>query len=307
MKVMVTGGAGFVGSHIVDEAIRAGHEVVVLDNLASGSRENLHPQAKFYELSITDPQVKEILRSEGVEAICHQAAQVGVPASIEEPLHDAQTNIIGTLHLLEAARELKLKKFVYASSAAIYGAPEYLPVDEDHPLRPMSPYGLSKKVAEAYVHLYGELYGLSGVSFRYGNIYGPRQTFGEGSVVPVFMMRMLTGREVQIHGDGNQTRDLVYVGDVARANVMALTSEVTGSFNVSTQTTLTINELFRLLVEETGYDKSPVHTAPRPGDIYHSCLKNEKLIEALGWRPEMDLREGLKKTVEWGRVQGWKA
>jgi len=301
MKVLVTGGAGFVGSHIVDQCVREGHEVVIIDDLSSGKRSHLNPAAKFVELSITDSRVHALIEAEGIEAIIHQAAQVGVPSSIEHPLHDANINIMGTINLLEAARKHQLR-FVYACSAAPYGTPEYVPVDEQHPLRPLSFYGLSKQTAEAYVLMYAEYFGLHTVSFRYANIYGPRQGSGEGSVVPVFLNRMLVGDPVYIHGDGNQTRDLIYVQDVARANVMALTTAAQGSYNISTNDEVTINELFRVLKDLTGYAQDAVHTEPRTGDIYRSVLSNEQAIKDMKWQPQTSFHDGLKETIDWWRA-----
>jgi len=303
MKVLVTGGAGFVGSHIVEEALRQGHQVVIVDDLSSGPRGNVHKDTLFCEVGIADPRVHEIIEREGVEAIIHQAAQVGVPSSLEDPRHDAASNIMGTINLLEAAKKYRLQKFVYASSAAIYGSPDYVPVDEAHPLRPMSFYGLSKKTGEEYVLMYDQYFDINAVCFRYANIFGPRQTSGEGSVVPVFLHRMLTGDPVTIDGDGNQTRDLIYVRDVARANVAALTSDARGTFNLSTNEEVTINHLFRTLDKLTGYGKEAVYGPPRPGDIYRSVLDNAKLAAVLDWKPETNFVDGLEETIAWWKTR----
>lgn len=303
MKVLVTGGAGFIGSHIVDECIRTGHEVVILDNITSGTTNNLNPAATFYKMSVTDKQVDQLIADEKIEGIIHQAAQVGVPSSIKDPMHDADVNILGTINLLQAAKQHGVKRFLFAASAASYGMPDYLPVDEEHPLRPMSFYGLSKKTTEEYLRIFHDLHNVSYLAFRYANIYGPRQgAIGEGGVVSIFLERMLRGEPVNIEGDGGATRDYLYVGDVARANVLALTSPAVGVYNLSTQTEVSVNELFAMMAKITGYDQPPVHVAARIGDIYRSSLKNERVLSALPWRPATSLEEGLRLTVEWGRT-----
>lgn len=303
MKVLVTGGAGFVGSHIVDECLRVGHEVVVMDNLATGTRDNLNPAAKFLQMDVTDPGLLEVLRAEGIEAIIHQAAQSTVPPSIKDPKHDADTNISGTINLLQAVRELGLKKIIFAGSAASYGMPAYVPIDEQHPQRPLSFYGLSKKVIEEYFEMYHALFGTQYVVLRYANIYGPRQgQSGEGSVISIFTKAMLTDAVCTIEGDGGATRDYIYVGDVARANVIALESDVNGIFNLSTETEVSVNDVFELLSELTGYEQEPVHGPARTADIYRSVLANGKILASLPWRPETTLAEGLQATITWGRT-----
>jgi UDP-glucose 4-epimerase len=303
MKVLVTGGAGFVGSHIVDECLRAGHEVVIMDNLATGTRNNLNPAAKFLELDIRTPELTEILRAEGIEAIIHQAAQSTVPPSIKDPKYDADVNLVGTINLLQAVRDLGLKKIIFAGSAASFGMPEYVPIDEQHPQRPLSFYGLSKKVIEEYFQLFHEMFGTSYVVLRYANIYGPRQgQSGEGSVISIFTERMLTGKPCIIDGDGGATRDYIYVGDVARANVLALESDINGIFNLGTQTEVSVNEVFAMLSERIGYNQEPVHGPARTADIYRSVLANGKILESLPWRPQTTLAEGLQATIAWGRT-----
>jgi len=302
MKVLVTGGAGFVGSHIVDECIRQGHDVVIVDNLVSGFESNLNPAAKFYKLDIVDKAVHDVIEQEKIEAIIHQAAQSAVPPSMKDPKYDANVNIIGTMNLLDAARSFGIRKFVFASSAAIYGMPDYVPLDEEHPLRPLSFYGLSKKVDEEYIRMYAQYFDINYTMLRYANIYGPRQgASGEPNVITIFMERMIRGEEVNIEGDGGATRDFIYVGDVATANVIALESDVNATVNLSTATEVSVNELFKIMAEMTGYDKQPVHVAPRVGDIYRSSLKNDKVLGILPWRPEHSLEEGLKKTIAWGK------
>ncbi|ASS76556.1 UDP-glucose 4-epimerase [Tumebacillus algifaecis] len=301
MKILVTGGAGFAGSHIVDTFIAAGHDVVVVDDLSTGSRDNLHPKAKFYEMDINDPALHSMIEAEGIEAISHQAAQIKVPLSIKDPGLDAQINIMGTIQVLEAARKFGLK-FIFAASAAMYGTPEYLPIDEQHPLNPLSFYGLSKKVNEDYIRMYGELYGVNYTILRYANIYGPRQgRFGEGGVVSIFLEQMIKGQQVNIEGDGGATRDYIYIGDVAEANLIALTSDKNLTVNISTATQVSVNELYSTMKDLTDYPLEAVHGPARIGDIYHSTMSNRMAVTELGWQPKTSLREGLAKTIEWGR------
>lgn len=304
MKVLVTGGAGFAGSHIADALLAAGHEVVIVDNLATGSEHNVPQAAAFFNMDINDPQLFDLIKEEGIEAICHQAAQVKVTDSITHPDHDAHVNIIGTIKLLEAARHLKLKRFLFAGSAAIYGQPDYLPVDEEHPQRPMSFYGLSKKVDEEYIRMYGELFGVNYMILRYANIYGPRQgRIGEGGVVSIFMENMIKGLPVTIEGDGGATRDYIYIEDVAKAVVIALESDVVGTVNVSTETQVSVNELFDTMKRVVGYPQDAVRGPARIGDIYLSSLSNRRIGDLLPqWRPQTSLEDGLQKTVAWGRT-----
>ncbi|HEU4964493.1 MAG TPA: NAD-dependent epimerase/dehydratase family protein [Bacilli bacterium] len=304
MKVLVTGGAGFAGSHIVDQFLAAGHEVVVVDNLVNGSTGNVNPQAKFVNMDINDPQIHDLIAAQGIEAIVHQAAQIKVPVSIQDPAYDAQVNIMGTIHLLEAMRKFGLKKFVFAGSAASYGMPEYLPLDEEHPLNPLSFYGLSKKVDEEYIRLYHDLFQVPYVILRYANIYGPRQgASGEGGVISIFMNQMLSDEQAMIEGDGGATRDYIYIGDVARGVVEATGNDAQGTFNLSTQKQVSVNELFQVMKELSGYAKDAVHGPARVGDIYHSVMSNAKVLDAMEWRPTTSLEDGLAKTIAWGREQ----
>lgn len=302
MKILVTGGAGFAGSHIVDTFIAAGHDVVVVDNLFTGSKDNLNPQAKFYEMDINDPKLHDMIEAEGIQAISHQAAQIKVPLSIKDPAIDAHINIMGTIHVLEAARKYGLK-IIFAASAAQYGTPQYLPLDEQHPLNPLSFYGLSKKVDEDYIRMYGELYGVNYTILRYANIYGPRQgRFGEGGVISIFLEQMIKGQPVNIEGDGGATRDYIYIGDVAQANLIALTSDKNLTVNISTATKVSVNELYQTMKELTGYPLDATHGPARVGDIYHSTMSNDLAVAELGWKPQTSLRDGLAKTIDWGRT-----
>lgn len=299
MKVLVTGGAGFIGSHIVDQLLANQHEVVVLDNLSTGDRRNL---AKDVPLVVQDvaSDLTELFEKERFEAVIHQAAQVSVPHSIQDPLYDLHVNGRGLLSVLEACRKFQVRKVIYASSAAVYGTPQTLPISEDHPLKPLSPYGVTKRTAEEYLRIYQELHGLQFTIFRYGNVYGPRQSVkGESGVIAIFTDAFCKGRVPTIYGDGFDTRDYVYVDDVARANVMALTLGDGETLNVSTQSAVNLHELFKTLTDILGEQIDPVFGPARSGDIQHSTLKNEKIRTLFKWNPQMDLAEGLRQTVEW--------
>lgn len=297
---MVTGGAGFIGSHIVDQALEAGFEVCVIDDLSTGKREQVNPAASLYEMNITLADIEHVFSKEKPDFVIHQAAQSSVPVSIKKPVDDAMINIVGTVNLLEAARKYGVRKFVYASSAAVYGEPQYMGVDEVHPKQPLSPYGVSKYVPEFYLHAYHHLHGLAYTAFRYANVYGERQDpKGEGGVVSIFVDRALSGQELIVYGDGEQTRDFVYVKDVARANVMALTAGDQEIFNISTHQPTSVNELIALMGHTLGQELHVKHEAPREGDIVHSYLDNTNAIQKLGWTPQYSLAEGLEKTLRY--------
>lgn len=300
MKVLVTGGAGFIGSHIVDALAGAGAAVSVLDNLSTGRVENLKQSVNFYNGDLLDREfVFRCVQSERPGVIFHQAAQVSAPKSLEDPAGDAGINIVGTLNLLEAARAVGVRKVVYASSAAVYGNPRYLPVDEAHPVDPLSGYGISKHTVERYLAMYGVLYGLDYTVLRYANVYGPRQDArGEGGVVAIFIDRLLRGEQPVIYGDGLQTRDFIHVLDVARANLCAIEKGSGMTLNISTGRPATVNQLFDILKKATGYGGGPLYKPPRPGDIRDSRLDSAVAGRALDWAPQWDLERGLKHTLE---------
>ncbi|WCK53718.1 NAD-dependent epimerase/dehydratase family protein [Aneurinibacillus sp. Ricciae_BoGa-3] len=300
MKVVVTGGAGFIGSHIVDQCIRKGYEVIVIDNLATGKRQNLNLEATFYEADIASPAVRTIFEKEKPDYLIHHAAQASVPGSLKNPVADATTNIVGTVNLLEACRLMGVKKVIYASSAAAYGEPEYTPLDERHKKQPLSPYGISKYVPEYYLHVYHHLYGLPYTAFRYANVYGERQDpYGEGGVISIFVDRVLAGQELRVYGSGEQTRDFVYVEDVARANLMALAAGDNQIFNISTNKRTSVNQLIEELNILAAKPVTVKHEAPREGDIMHSYLNNAGAKEGLGWEPHYSLADGLAKTMKY--------
>lgn len=308
LKVLVTGGAGFIGSHIVDRLIERGHQVTVVDNLSTGKVENIHPKARFVRLDICQPELGGIFEQDQPDAVIHQAAQVDVQASMRNPLYDAQVNVLGTLNILENCRKFSVKRVVVASSAAVYGDPLRLPVDEEHPLQPTNFYGITKHTPEHYLKVYQQLYRITGIALRYANVYGPRQdAMGEGGVVAIFANRLLNGMAPTIFGDGEQTRDFVYVGDVAEANMLAIEVDALKIkdlvYNVSTAIPLTVNELYGLMRELTGSDLDAVKGPERPGDIVHSHLDNTRIKQAMGWLPKTDLRTGLQQTVAFMRQQ----
>jgi len=303
MKVLVTGGAGFIGSHIVDSLIEAGNQVVVIDNLSSGKLENVNPRAVFYKADIRDGLVDGIFESERPDAVCHLAAQINVRVSVDDPVLDARINVEGSLNILQSCVRHGVKKFVFASSGgAIYGEQDHFPAREDHPKKPMSPYGITKLTVEHYLYFYHEVHGLGYTALRYANVYGPRQDpHGEAGVVAIFTLKMLKGETPTINGDGSQTRDYVYVGDVVRANVLALGSGYNGSFNVGTGVEASVNDLYRLIKNATGYKGDKLHVPAKAGEQMRSVIDYGLIKSELGWEPRMALEDGLGHTVEYFR------
>jgi UDP-glucose 4-epimerase len=303
LEVIVTGGAGFIGSHVVDAYVAAGHSVVVIDNLATGNRDHVHPAAQLIEMDINSPELPALFQAERPDVVNHHAANADVSRSVQEPGFDAAQNIQGTLNVLEAACQANVGRFIYISSGgAMYGNPQYLPMDEDHPANPVSPYALSKDTGERYVCLYGLEHGLRWTSLRYANVYGPRQDpYGEAGVIAIFCQSLLDGLAPEIHWDGEQTRDFVYVGDCARANLLALESGDGQAYNVGTGVGTSINDLFRTLIRVGGKDVEPRRGPRRAGDVRHSCLDCTRIERELGWRAEVDLHEGLQRTWDYFR------
>jgi UDP-glucose 4-epimerase len=305
MNILVTGGAGFIGSHVVDKLIENGYGVIVVDNLSSGKVENLNRNALFYEQSIEDEEMMErIFSLHRPEYVFHLAAQASVAISVREPARDAKTNIIGSLVLLEKSIKYGVKKFIFSSTGgAIYGENvKVFPTPETETPHPISPYGIAKYSIEMYLEFFAREYGLKYTVLRYANVYGPRQDpYGEAGVVAIFTERMLRGEEVHIFGDGEYVRDYVYVDDVVRANLLAMEKGDNEVFNIGTGRGTTVNQLFKLLKEITGYDKEPVYKPPRKGDVRKSILDYTKAKEKLGWEPKVSLEEGLKLTVEYFR------
>jgi UDP-glucose 4-epimerase len=305
MKALVTGGAGFIGSHVTDKLIAEGVKTVVVDNLSSpGHRRNVHPGAKLYKMDVLDPALSEVFERERPDAVFHLAAQVDVQKSMADPVFDAQVNLVGTLRILQHCRTYRVKKLVYSSSAAVYGPPRELGIREDHKTVPISFYGLSKLTPESYIRLFADLHGLEYTILRYANVYGPRQDAkGEAGVVALFLDRLLRGERPVIYGSGEQTRDFVYVADVAEANWLALNRAGGETVNIGRNAPVSVNELFECLSRLTGRQQPPVHGQPRTGDIEHSRLDNAKAAELLGWTPRFTLEDGLAATVEYARTQ----
>jgi len=300
-RVLVTGGAGFIGSHVVDAYLEAGLDVAVVDNLTTGSRGNLDSAARLYEADIRDAaDLERVFAAERPEIVSHHAAQASVRLSMEDPPRDAMINVIGSLQVLEAARKHGARKVIYAATGgAAVGEPQYLPVDEDHPVEPLSPYGADKHAAEHYCMLYHHSFGLDTTILRYANIYGPRQDpRGEAGVIAVFAGLMLQGGQPVVNGTGEQERDYVYVGDVARANVLALTKGSGRMYNIGTGISTSVNGLFDRLAELIGYGEPRQHGAQFSGEVYRIFLTYERARQELGWQPLVNLDEGLRLTVE---------
>lgn len=298
MNCLVTGGAGFIGSHITDLLVERGHSVLVIDDLSRGKQAHVNPQARFIELDLRDPELPKVLLEQRTDYVFHTAAQVSVQTSLRQPLHDASVNIVGTLNLLEACRLAGVRKIIYSSTAAVYGEPRYLPMDEEHPLNPCSAYGVSKMVPEKYLPIYRELYGLDYTVLRYANVYGPRQdAAGEGGVAVIFCRQLLQGETPVIFGDGEQTRDFVYVCDAAAANLAAMEKGAGQIYNISTGKAISIKTLLQAVADIVGKETRPQYLPAKAGDILHSCLSSTKAAQDLGWQPTTSLREGLLMTL----------
>lgn len=303
MKVLVTGGAGFIGSYVVDLLIESGYEAVIVDNLSTGRESNLNPLARFYKVDICSPQLAEVFERERPDYVSHHAAQIDVRRSVEDPLFDAEINILGSLKVIECAKAVQVKRFVYASTGgAVYGEPEYLPCDESHPINPVSQYGASKHTVEHYLHLYHVNYGLPYTVLRYPNVYGPRQDpHGEAGVVAIFTGQMLDGKQAVINGDGEQQRDFVYVADCARANLLALEADENGIFNIGSGVGTSINQMFDILSEISGYGRAAVYGPAKLGETRKIYLDAERACAVLGWYPQTDLTTGLEQVVSYFR------
>ena len=298
MRVMVTGGAGFVGSHMVDRLVARGDDVLVVDDLSTGSASNLPPGVELEEMDVASPRLLDVASAWRPEAVCHAAAQPSVPVSMSDPLLDAHTNVMGGLNVLRAAMEAGAAQVVYVNTGgALYGEPDYLPCDEDHPQRPLSPYGLSKLTMERYFRLMLPP-SVTLKVLRLSNVYGPRQSAeGESGVISIFIRRMLRGEPVTIDGDGLQTRDFVYVGDVAAAHELVIDYPEPLTANIGTGSGVSVNELFEVIADLTGYERSPQLGPPRLGDVKHVVLEVTRARERLGWTATTSLADGLRKTV----------
>jgi UDP-glucose 4-epimerase len=301
-KILVTGGAGFIGSHVVDLFVAQGYEVVIVDDLSTGRASNLNAAAKFYQVDIRSPQLREVFEAEKPDYVSHHAAQMDVRRSVAQPLFDADINILGSINVIETAKDFDVKRFIYISTGgAVYGEPESLPCDESHPINPICQYGASKHTVEHYLYMYHVNYGLKYTVLRYPNVFGPRQDpHGEAGVVAIFTGKMLAGEAVMINGDGNQTRDFVYVGDCAKANHLALTVDhQPGIYNLGWGRPTSINEICSVLVNITGYTLPVEYGAAKVGETRHIYLDASKIKKDLGWEPTITLEQGLEKTVDY--------
>ena len=306
MRILVTGGAGFIGSNTVDALVESGAgQISVLDNLSSGKRHQVNGKVRFHQADLRDASaVNDVIAREQPEVIYHFAAQMDVRRSVADPAFDAQVNLVGFLNLMEAGRQNGLKRVVFASTGgAIYGEQEEFPCDEDHPCRPLSPYGIAKLATEKYLFFYQQQYGIDYLALRYANVYGPRQDpHGEAGVVAIFCGRILNGSRCTIFGEGKQTRDYTYVGDIVRANLRALTSAVSGtSLNVGTGRETSVNSLYTSLAEVAGEARPPEYASARPGEQMRSVISPERAAARLEWKPEVELADGLERTFNYFR------
>jgi UDP-glucose 4-epimerase len=301
MKIIVTGGAGFIGSHIVDGLINRGNEVCIIDNLSTGSKENINPKAKFYKTDVQDKEISEIFEKEKPDIVFHLAAQINVRESVKNPTEDAKINILGSLNILENCKKSKVKKIIFASTGgAIYGEADIIPTPENYAEFPLSPYGIAKLAVEKYINYYSKNFGLPFTALRFGNVYGPRQNpEGEAGVISIFCDKFLKKEQPVINGDGKQTRDFVFVEDVADACLMFAENNKTGIFNIATGKETDINEIFDKVKEITGSDYQKAYGTQNAGEQKRSCLDCSKAKNEAGWEAKYSVEEGLIKTVNW--------
>ena len=305
MKILVTGGAGFIGSHVVDTYISQGYDVAVVDDLSTGRLSNLNPEATFYKMDIRSPRLSEVFEKERPDFVNHHAAQMDVRRSVVDPIFDADINILGSINLIECARRFQVKRIVYISTGgAVYGEPQYLPCDEAHPIKTICQYGISKHTVEHYLYMYHQIYGLDYVVLRYPNVYGPRQDpHGEAGVVAIFAGKMIRGEQALINGDGEQQRDFVYVGDCARANLLALQiNREAVIYNLGSGQGTSVNQIYSALKEITDYSLPELHGPTKLGETRRIYLDAAKARHELDWVPAVSLDEGLAQTVEYFRT-----
>jgi len=300
MNILVTGGAGFIGSHIVDKYLELGHKVTIVDNLSTGKKENINPNATFIEMDIKDDDISKVFEEGDFDVLSHQAAQMDVRVSVNDPKFDAHNNIIGSLNLYENCNKYGVKKIIFASSGGtVYGEQNEFPCDEEHPKNPVSPYGIGKLTNEYYLYYYKEVYGIDYAALRYGNVFGPRQNpNGEAGVIAIFANKFIQGKQPIINGDGLITRDYVYISDVVNANVKSLESSVSGSYNVTTGIETNVNKIFQVLKDKTDSTIEEFHGPAKKGEQRRSVCSFEKFESKHGWSPEISFEDGIDKTVD---------
>ncbi|MDD3726478.1 MAG: NAD-dependent epimerase/dehydratase family protein [Candidatus Ratteibacteria bacterium] len=302
MRIMVTGGCGFIGSHLTDKLIEMGHNVCVVDNLSTGNIKNLNPEAHLYQMDIRDEKIKDVFEKEQPESVFHLAAQINVRRSEEDPFFDIDVNIKGSVNVIKAFLNVKdRKKFIFASTGGVmYGDTDIFPTPESVEPFPLCPYGISKLTVEKYLTYFSAFYNLQFVSLRYGNVYGPRQNaYAEAGVIAIFSTNILEGKKLTVFGDGEQTRDFVYIDDVIRANLIMLENPTTGIFNVGTGKETSVNQIFEYIKSASGKKIKKIHTDPKKGEIKRSCLCPDKIVQMAGWKAEIDIKDGIKRTFNW--------
>lgn len=299
MQILVTGGAGFIGSNITDKLIELGHDVIILDDLSTGKKENINPKATFYNIDIRTAEIEKIFQNHKIDIVYHLAAQIDVRKSVSNPQLDSAINVLGGINLLTMMQRYKVRKIVYSSTGgAIYGEPQYIPADENHPIRPMAPYGVSKHCLEHYIEYFHDIYGIDYTIFRYANVYGQRQDpLGEAGVIAIFAGRMAKGQTAVIFGNGKQTRDFVYVGDVVAANVLALEKGSKKIYNIGTGKETSVNEIYACLKKLMNITNDAKYEPERPGEVFRIALDVSKAEKELGWTAQVSLEEGLIKTL----------
>lgn len=307
VKCIVTGGAGFIGSHLVDKLLEQGYKVAIIDNLSTGRKENINPKADFYNINIQDSKISNIFNKIKPDIVFHYAAQIDVRKSVDDPIESAKTNILGSLNILENCRNFKVKKIIFASSGgAIYGEVKIIPTPENYPAQPVSPYGIEKLIFEHYLGFYKKEYGLDYLILRFANVYGPRQNSrGEAGVIAIFCDKMINGGESLINGDGKQTRDFVFIEDIIRVNILGVQKNKNGIFNIGTGVETDINDIFRKLKGLFNLEIKEIHAPEKQGEQKRSCLDFKKAKVELGWQPKYNLNKGLKKTQEWFKTHGF--
>ena len=303
MRILVTGGAGFIGSHICDRLLSLGQQVAIVDNLSTGKRENIPENATFYEVDIRDKGLDGVFETEKPQVVIHEAAHANVTESVRNPGYDAAVNIAGSINVLECCVRHDVERVIYSSTGgALYGEACYIPADESHPIDPVSPYGVSKHCVEQYLYAYRENHGIEYVTLRYPNVYGPRQNpNGEAGVVAIFSLQLLTGKQPTIFGDGSKTRDYCYVSDIVDANILALSSQSTGTYNIGRGIEISDLEIFETVQEAVGSQVEPIFAPIRPGEVEHIALDASKAERELAWKWRVDLIEGVAECVKFYR------